>query len=137
MGPHEVSAKERGEGVLFQRIRRITGYLVGTLDRFNNAKRAEELERVKHGLGGWMPPPWAHSWGGLREQKRGSKRHLYTTFAVYRCLYLLDIKYFLYGLKIRRWQHLASSSLAPGTIKKIKGLRFVREPFFFVPKFQA
>ncbi len=32
----------------FQRIRRITGYLVGTLDRFNNAKRAEEHERVKH-----------------------------------------------------------------------------------------
>ena len=42
-----------GAGVKFQRIRRITGYLVGTLDRFNNAKRAEELERVKHGLGGW------------------------------------------------------------------------------------
>ena len=34
----------------FQRIRRITGYLVGTLDRFNNAKRAEERARVKHGL---------------------------------------------------------------------------------------
>ncbi len=34
----------------FQRIRRITGYLVGTLDRFNNAKRAEESERVKHSL---------------------------------------------------------------------------------------
>jgi len=34
----------------FQRIRRITGYLVGTLDRFNNAKRAEEKDRVKHGV---------------------------------------------------------------------------------------
>ena len=34
----------------FERIRRITGYLVGTLDRFNNAKRAEEGERVKHGV---------------------------------------------------------------------------------------
>lgn len=34
----------------FQRIRRITGYLVGTLDRFNNAKRAEESQRVKHSL---------------------------------------------------------------------------------------
>lgn len=34
----------------FERIRRITGYLVGTLDRFNNAKRAEEHDRVKHGL---------------------------------------------------------------------------------------
>lgn len=32
----------------FQRIRRITGYLVGTLDRFNDAKRAEEADRVKH-----------------------------------------------------------------------------------------
>lgn len=32
------------------RIRRITGYLVGTLDRFNDAKRAEERDRVKHGL---------------------------------------------------------------------------------------
>jgi len=52
MEPHEASAKERGEGVLFERVRRITGYLVGTLDRFNNAKRAEEGDRVKHGLGG-------------------------------------------------------------------------------------
>ena len=39
-----------GQGVGFERIRRITGYLVGTLDRFNNAKRAEEADRVKHGL---------------------------------------------------------------------------------------
>lgn len=37
-----------GKGVHFERIRRITGYLVGTLDRFNNAKRAEEHDRVKH-----------------------------------------------------------------------------------------
>ena len=36
--------------VPFQRIRRITGYLVGTLDRFNDAKRAEEHDRVKHSL---------------------------------------------------------------------------------------
>ena len=36
----------------FDRIRRITGYLVGTLDRFNNGKRAEERDRVKHGMGG-------------------------------------------------------------------------------------
>ncbi len=34
----------------FQRIRRITGYLVGTLDRFNNGKRAEERDRVKHAV---------------------------------------------------------------------------------------
>ena len=37
-----------GQGVGFERTRRITGYLVGTLDRFNNAKRAEEHDRVKH-----------------------------------------------------------------------------------------
>ena len=34
----------------FERIRRITGYLVGTMDKWNNAKRAEEADRVKHGL---------------------------------------------------------------------------------------
>lgn len=34
----------------FNRIRRITGYLVGTLDRFNNGKKAEEKDRVKHGV---------------------------------------------------------------------------------------
>ena len=39
-----------GENVKFDRIRRITGYLVGTTDRFNNGKRAEEKDRVKHGL---------------------------------------------------------------------------------------
>ena len=38
------------DGRPFERIRRITGYLVGTLDRFNNAKRAEEHDRVKHGV---------------------------------------------------------------------------------------
>lgn len=36
------------DNVEFERIRRITGYLVGTLNRFNNAKRAEERDRVKH-----------------------------------------------------------------------------------------
>lgn len=38
-----------GTGVRFERTRRITGYLVGDLKRFNNAKRAEERDRVKHG----------------------------------------------------------------------------------------
>ena len=41
-----------GCGVKFERIRRITGYLVGSLDRFNDAKRAEEHDRVKHVVGG-------------------------------------------------------------------------------------
>ena len=39
-----------GKNVDFDRIRRITAYLVGTMDRFNNAKKAEERDRVKHGL---------------------------------------------------------------------------------------
>ena len=39
------------EPVPFERIRRITGYLVGTLDRFNDAKRAEVGDRVKHDFG--------------------------------------------------------------------------------------
>ena len=41
---------EEDGGPKFERIRRITGYLVGTTDRWNNAKRAEERDRVKHGL---------------------------------------------------------------------------------------
>lgn len=41
-----------GKGVRFERIRRITGYLVGTLDKWNDAKKAEERDRVKHGLAG-------------------------------------------------------------------------------------
>ena len=38
------------DGVKFERIRRITGYLVGTMDKWNDAKKAEERERVKHGV---------------------------------------------------------------------------------------
>ena len=37
--------------VPFERIRRITGYLVGTMDKWNDAKAAEEADRVKHSLG--------------------------------------------------------------------------------------
>lgn len=54
----EVSRAEGDEGMVdvkytcrnvkFERIRRITGYLVGTIDRWNNAKQAEEQDRVKH-----------------------------------------------------------------------------------------
>lgn len=40
-----------GEGVKFERIRRITGYLVGTLDRFNDAKAKEVKDRVRHTIG--------------------------------------------------------------------------------------
>ena len=42
--------EQLGQGVKFERIRRITGYLVGSVERFNNAKRAEVRDRVKHGL---------------------------------------------------------------------------------------
>ena len=43
-----VDIKYNYDTVPFERIRRITGYLVGTLDRFNNAKRAEASQRIKH-----------------------------------------------------------------------------------------
>lgn len=46
--PFPVVNGEVGNGVKFERIRRITGYLVGTVDRFNNAKRAEVRDRVAH-----------------------------------------------------------------------------------------
>ena len=43
--------RQEGDGAPdFERIRRITGYLVGTIDRWNNAKRSEEKDRVKHGI---------------------------------------------------------------------------------------
>ena len=47
-GQAKSAPKLVGEGGKFQRVRRITGYLVGALDRFNDAKRAEEKDRVKH-----------------------------------------------------------------------------------------
>jgi anaerobic ribonucleoside-triphosphate reductase len=42
------NAERAGKGVRFERIRRITGYLVGTVDRWNDAKRTELNDRVKH-----------------------------------------------------------------------------------------
>jgi ribonucleoside-triphosphate reductase len=41
--------KEKGGYIPFERIRRITGYLVGTVDRWNDGKRAELKDREKHG----------------------------------------------------------------------------------------
>ena len=47
--------RKEGEGdVGFERIRRITGYIVGTMDQWNSAKRAEEKDRVKHSVGSSM-----------------------------------------------------------------------------------
>lgn len=43
-----VTQRQLGKGVYFERIRRITGYLVGTLDTWNDAKKEEEKDRVKH-----------------------------------------------------------------------------------------
>lgn len=47
---HDGNCKERfyHEPIRFHRLRRITGYLVGTMDRWNDAKKAEERDRVKH-----------------------------------------------------------------------------------------
>lgn len=42
--------RTEADGVKFERIRRITGYLVGTVERFNNSKRAEERDRIKHNV---------------------------------------------------------------------------------------
>lgn len=41
-------SEKLGKGVRFERIRRITGYLVGTMDKWNNAKKAEERDRINH-----------------------------------------------------------------------------------------
>lgn len=53
--PDEKSAKayyddHKQEGHNFERLRRITGYLVGSLERWNDAKKAEERARVKHSI---------------------------------------------------------------------------------------
>lgn len=48
MSNYETQTGMVGAGVPFERVRRITGYLVGTLNRFNNSKRAEEKDRLKH-----------------------------------------------------------------------------------------
>ena len=45
-----VDLKYTFEPLPFNRIRRVTGYLVGTLDRWNDAKKAEESQRVKHNI---------------------------------------------------------------------------------------
>lgn len=46
--PESCTVSYKLVGRKFERIRRITGYLVGTTDRWNNAKRAELRDRVKH-----------------------------------------------------------------------------------------
>lgn len=43
-----INKEKFGKGIKFERIRRITGYLVGTLEKWNNAKKAEERDRVIH-----------------------------------------------------------------------------------------
>lgn len=46
-----MTEEKLGENVNFERIRRITGYLVGTMEKWNDAKKAEERDRVKHSVG--------------------------------------------------------------------------------------
>ena len=48
MKSNKATEKQRGNGVRFERIRRITGYLTGDLNTWGNAKQAEERDRVKH-----------------------------------------------------------------------------------------
>lgn len=48
--PDMIDLDYHWKGQPFHRLRRITGYLVGNLGRWNNAKRAEEHDRVKHGV---------------------------------------------------------------------------------------
>lgn len=48
MNDLEKQQKRSGRNVAFERIRRITGYLVGTTDRWNDAKKAELRDRVQH-----------------------------------------------------------------------------------------
>ena len=67
--------KSVGQGVRFERTRRITGYLVGDLERFNNAKRAEERERVKHGAGNERhcgDPRYCQICGSIGERANGT-----------------------------------------------------------------
>ena len=45
-----IDARFKYDPIPFERIRRITGYLVGNMTRWNNGKRAEEADRVKHGI---------------------------------------------------------------------------------------
>lgn len=61
-----------GHGVGFDRTRRITGYLVGSLERFNNAKRKEEADRVKHGVG--KPAVMREMWAKTEEKESGQPR---------------------------------------------------------------
>ena len=48
MSALEKNPVQAGKNVGFERIRRITGYLVGTMDKWNDAKKAEEHDRIKH-----------------------------------------------------------------------------------------
>ena len=63
-----MSKDEIGRGVGFDRIRRITGYLVGTTARWNNAKRAEERDRVNHIAARPAEQPEEHDHSGLLEE---------------------------------------------------------------------
>lgn len=50
MAGEKITEEKMGKGIKFDRIRRITGYLVGTTDKWCDSKKAEERDRVKHSL---------------------------------------------------------------------------------------
>jgi ribonucleoside-triphosphate reductase len=50
MAGEKITEEKMGQGVKFDRIRRITGYIVGTTDKWCDSKKAEERDRVKHSL---------------------------------------------------------------------------------------
>lgn len=47
---YQLNPDKRGRNIPFERIRRITGYLVGTMEKWNDAKKAEEKDRVVHSV---------------------------------------------------------------------------------------
>ena len=65
-----------GEGVKFERIRRVTGYLSGDVSRFNNGKRAEYKDRVKHsGVKDVMAQEKCGKCGKATEEKNNTNKN--------------------------------------------------------------
>ena len=78
-----VEGGKAGQGVKFERIRRITGYLVGTVERFNDAKRAEVMDRVKHTV---STKKFPYRWCALMEAYHGANREgEFRIHTAYRC----------------------------------------------------
>lgn len=63
----------------FERLRRITGYLVGSLERWNDGKKAEEKERVKHGIPANAKGVYTQEEKALREEAKKNADHMFGT----------------------------------------------------------